>query len=87
MIGSLQWSIILGRFDIAVAVMTMSGFRSAPRKGHLERLKRIYGYLYKFRDSRIRFHVYQPDLSHIVLPRQNWESVYGDIQKDLPTDE
>jgi hypothetical protein len=36
LIGQLQWAISLGRFDIAVAIMTMSAFRSAPRKGHLD---------------------------------------------------
>ena len=45
MIGALQWVVSLGRFDIAVAVMTMSRFRAEPRQGHLDRLKRIYGYL------------------------------------------
>jgi hypothetical protein len=45
MIGSLQWAISLGRFDIQRATMTMSRLRTAPRKGHLERLKRMYGYL------------------------------------------
>ena len=39
LIGQLQWCISLGRFDIATAVMTMSGFRSAPRRGHLKRAK------------------------------------------------
>jgi hypothetical protein len=36
LIGALQWLIQLGRFDIATQVMTMSRFRVAPRKGHLE---------------------------------------------------
>jgi hypothetical protein len=36
LIGVLQWTITLGRFDIATAVMTMSGFRVAPRQGHLD---------------------------------------------------
>jgi uncharacterized protein YciI len=45
LIGSLQWLITLGRFDIATAVMSMSRFRVAPREGHLDRLKRIYGYI------------------------------------------
>jgi Reverse transcriptase (RNA-dependent DNA polymerase) len=45
MIGSLQWAISLGQFDIQTAMMTMSRFQTAPRKGHLERLKHIYGYL------------------------------------------
>ena len=53
MIGSIQWAISLGRFDIQTATMTMSRFRIAPRKGHLERLKRIYGYLKKFSQAAI----------------------------------
>ena len=53
MIGALQWCISLGRLDIATAVMTMSSFRAAPRKGHLEQLKRIYGYLAKMRHAKI----------------------------------
>ena len=36
LIGTLQWVVSLGRIDITTAVMTMSGFRVAPRKGHLE---------------------------------------------------
>ena len=36
LIGALQWSVSLGRIDITTAVMTMSGFRVTPRKGHLE---------------------------------------------------
>jgi hypothetical protein len=53
LIGQLQWAISLGRFDIVVAIMTMSAFRSAPRKGHLDQVKRIYGYLSKMRHSAI----------------------------------
>ena len=45
LIGVLQWAITLGRFDIATAVMSMSGFRVAPREGHLLRVRRICGYL------------------------------------------
>jgi len=36
LIGVLQWSVSLRRIDITTAVMTMSGFRATPRKGHLE---------------------------------------------------
>jgi hypothetical protein len=38
MIGSLQWIVTIGRFNIHTAVMTMSGSRIAPRIGLLERL-------------------------------------------------
>ena len=47
LIGSLQWIWSLGRYDIGCAVMSLSSFRVAPRRGHLERLKRICGYLMK----------------------------------------
>jgi hypothetical protein len=30
-IAALQWIVTIGRFDIITAVMTMSGFRMAPR--------------------------------------------------------
>ena len=36
LIGQLQWATSLGRFDISVAIMTMSSFRSAPREGQLD---------------------------------------------------
>ena len=42
-IGALQWVVSIGRFDIQTAVMTLSSFRAAPRRGHLDRAKRIYG--------------------------------------------
>ncbi len=46
-IGALQWTISLSRFDIATAVMIMSRFHVAPCEGHLDRVKHIYRYLAK----------------------------------------
>ena len=45
LIGQLQWLISPGHCDIAVQVMSLSRFRAQPRKGHLDRAKRIVGYL------------------------------------------
>ena len=39
LIGACQWVIQLGRFDIAVHVMSLGSFRPAPRVGHLDRIK------------------------------------------------
>jgi hypothetical protein len=36
MIGSLQWAISLGCFDIQTSTMTIYRFHTAPKKGHLE---------------------------------------------------
>jgi hypothetical protein len=85
LIGSLQWAISLGRFDICTAVMTMSGFRSCPRRGHLDRAKRICCYLAKMRHSTIRFRTHEPDFSDLPQAEHNWDaSVYGDVCEDLP---
>ena len=53
LIGQLQQATCLGRFDIAVAIMAMSGFRSAPREGHLLQVRQICGCLSKMRHSII----------------------------------
>ena len=47
MIGQLQWSVALGRFDVLAHVMSMSRFRLTSKIEHLERMKRLYGYLQK----------------------------------------
>jgi hypothetical protein len=85
MIGCLQWAVSLGRFDIQTSTMTMSRFRVAPREGHLERLKRMYGYLRKFSSAAIRVRVDEPQLGE--LPDQSFEwchSIYGNVEEILP---
>jgi hypothetical protein len=45
LVGILQWMVSLGRFDICYAVSSLSRFNSAPRKGHMQRAIRVFGYL------------------------------------------
>ena len=87
MIGALQWVTTLGRFDVLSAVMTMSRFRAAPRSGHLERLKRIYGYLRRRQDGAIRIRTGQPDYSELPIQDFEWmHTVYGDVRELIPND-
>ena len=53
-------------------------------KGHLERVKRIYSYLLKFKDSKVCFQTHKADYSDIQHMKQDYESVYGEIQEQLP---
>ena len=55
LLGSLQWAISLGCFDIAIAVMSMSSFHAAPSLGHLNWLRSIYGYLTRMKHATVRF--------------------------------
>ena len=87
LIGALQWTITLGRFDIAVAVMTLSSFRVAPRVGHLDRLRRIVGYLVKKRHGAVRVRTGEPDFSDLPTKRHDWShSVYGSVKEVIPGD-
>ena len=65
MIGQVQWLVTLGRFDTHTQVTTMSRFRLAPRKGHLERLQRIYGYVTKTKLCSIRYRTEEPEYSYL----------------------
>ena len=65
----------------------MSRFRVAPRKGHLNRLKRMYGYLKKFSTAAIRVRTDEPNLTS--LPGQDFDwchTVYGNVRELVPTD-
>ena len=87
LIGSLQWTIQIGRFDIATAVMTLSRFRAAPRRGHLDRVKRICGYLSKMRHGIVRIRTDEPDYSDIPKKEYDWEyTCYHGAKEILPTD-
>jgi hypothetical protein len=87
LIGAMQWAVSIGRLDIATAVMSLSSFRAMPRRGHLERAKRIYGYRWKMKEARIRVLTNEPDFSDYQDPEYNWSSsVYGDVKEIIPTD-
>ena len=87
LIGQLQWLISLGRFDIAVHVMSLSRFRAQPRKGHLDRAKRIVGYLLFLPDGAIRFRTGEPDFSSLKDQEYDWtRSVYSGACEQIPHD-
>jgi len=74
LIGSFQWDVSIGRIDIVTPTMTMARFSSAPREGHLERLKRILRYLSKMRHATIRFRVDLPDYSALESESFSWKN-------------
>ena len=85
MIGQLQWLVTLGRFDIHVQVTTMSRLRSAPRKGHIERLQRVYGYVMKTKHYSTRYRTEEPDYSYLPDMKHDWSyTAYGNTQEIIP---
>ena len=87
LIGGLQWVIQIGRFDITTSVMTLSRFRAAPRKGHMERVKHIFGYLSKMRHGIVRIRTDEPDYSDIPDKYYDWtHTCYGSPSEEIPKD-
>ena len=65
----------------------MSSFRVEARKGYIERIKRIYSYLSKFKYTTIRIGTEEPNLSSLLDQAFDWEkSVYGEAKELLPDD-
>ena len=62
-------------------------FRAQPKKGHLDRAKRIVGYLLFLPDSAIRFRTGEPDLSSLKDQEYDWtRSVYSGACEQIPHD-
>eukprot|EP00977_Amphora_coffeiformis_P011219 scaffold2692_cov115-Amphora_coffeaeformis.AAC.2 len=92
MIGAVQWTVSLSRFDVAHAVMSLGRFRAKPRQGHLERLCRLIGYMKKRRGGAIRFRTGIPDWENAFPEpiKYDWmETVYGtppeEVDSKAPT--
>jgi hypothetical protein len=86
LVGAIQWVVQIGRFDVTTAIMTLSRFRAAPREGHLDRIKRIYGYLSKMRFATIRIRTEEPDYSDIPMKEYDWfYTVYSGATETIAT--
>ena len=74
LIGSLNWAVTLGRFDVHYAVSTMGRYQIAPREGHLEDALRIFGYLKHHIKRRISFDADLPEIPLGDEVEHNWEN-------------
>ena len=88
LIGACQWMITLCRFDIAHAIMSLSRFRNLPRVGHVERLKKICGYIRKNPHGAIQFRtgILDHEATFGTDPKTyDWmHTVYGSPKEEIP---
>jgi len=85
LIGAAQWAISLGRIDVCVHVMTLGSFRAKPRKGHMDAIKKFYGYLCRMKDATIRYRTDMPDLSDLEIQEYDWSrTVYAGSNEQYP---
>jgi hypothetical protein len=88
LIGSANWIVTLGRFDIQYATNVLARYSSAPREGHMRALQRVFGYLRKFHKGKILIDISQAPIEAKVKPTtgQNWAELYPDACEDIPED-
>ena len=65
----------------------MSRFRQQPRVAHIERLKRIIGYLANFPHGSLKFRTHEPVYSNLPHKEYDWQrTVYSGAKEDVPHD-
>jgi hypothetical protein len=88
LIGSANWVITLGRFDIAYATMALARHSMAPREGHFKAMQRVFGYLRKHQKGRILIDPGQFDHSDYQAEEyENWREFYPDADEEMPPDQ
>ena len=64
----------------------MSRFRFAPKMGHIERMKSIYGYLSRTKHYALRFRTDEPNYLHLPALEYKWTRIYGNVLEEIPMD-
>jgi len=78
----------LGRFDIAFAFSTMSRYNMAPREGHINALRSVFGYLSKYKKGQIIVDPGEAPIRDKMVYTNDcsWTEFYPDASEDVPPD-
>jgi len=63
LVGSLNWLVTLGWYDIQHATQTLAQYSSIPREGHLKATKQIFRYVKSYAKVAIRYVLAMPDFA------------------------
>lgn len=88
LIGSANWIVALGRFDIAYATSTLARYSSMPRQGHYKAAQRIFGYSRKYSNGKVLIDVNQAPIRGMVKIDidQSWTELYPEAEAIIPYD-
>jgi hypothetical protein len=88
LVGSANWIITLGRFDVAYASNTMARFCQKPREGHFRAMMRLFGYLKVWSKGRILVDPNYFDHSACHDEKYTtWKEFYPDAEEALPPEQ
>ncbi len=85
LIGSANWVITQGRYDVHYAVNSLARFAMAPQEGHLKAVKRIFGYLKRNKGGKILIDASFRNWSEFKTDKHNWQEMYPNATEEIPT--
>ena len=87
LIGTGQWVISLGRFDVMYAVVSMARYSSAPREGHTKAMLRVFGYLKAYMKGKIVFDTRDLEIKEADFVEPSlWTEMYPNALEEIPKD-
>jgi hypothetical protein len=86
LIGILQWTVELGRIDVAYEVQLMSQFSCAPRKGHIDALYGVFRYLKKYIKLKLVLDHRLRNMEQFDFKTFEWERYYPGAKELIPDD-
>ena len=81
LIGILWWIVELGCVDVCLEVSMMSSQLALPRKGHMEQVMQIFGFLKKYRNAELIFDPSDPTINEQDSEKRDWaSSKFGHVE-------
>ena len=86
LIGVLRWAVELGRVDILLKTSMMLTHLALPRRGHLEQLYHMFGYLKANTKQKLYLDPQHPQVDKRSFQSYDWDDFYRDAEEAIPGD-
>ena len=63
MVGSLNWLVVLGQYNLMHAAATTAKYANSLREGHMDAMQRVFGYVKNYTKLGIKYDVSLPDFN------------------------
>ena len=81
LIGILRWTVELGRANIAIKVSKISSHAVLPRKGHLNKIFYMFGYLKHKHNRTMVFDPTYPQIKYDDFTLRDWSNFYSNTKE------
>jgi hypothetical protein len=86
LVGSVNWTVTLVRFDVYYATQTLARYMVTPREGHKKAMLRVFGYLKHKAKGKIVLDVRKTMGGPGKVDLSAWKEFYHDAKEEIPKD-